>query len=230
MAMKHININTNHEYMLKVMVPLCMMSIVLTLNGGSPTTFRYLLNEIVSDIKSGTSVEQINGKLIDKINADTTTWQIHINDFTTKIGDVATSRGIKKALLILDVICRNISGTVNVNTINLEHIYPQNPDSEWARNGWPSHRESQKELIDNIGNYLLLCEEVNKSVQNQYITHKVSKYSEIIARDILLQTPINTIDFEEFMDSQEAYIKTRTQKIAKLIQAGLPLGRVLIKN
>ncbi len=230
MAMKHININTNHEYMLKVMVPLCMMSIVLTLNGGSPTTFRYLLNEIVADIKADVSAEDINGKLIDKINVDTTTWQIHINDFTAKIGDVTTSKGIKKALLILDVICKNISGTVNVNTINLEHIYPQNPDIEWARNGWPSHRESQKDLIDNIGNYLLLCEEVNKSIQNQYITHKVAKYRDIIDIDILLQTPINTVDFNRFTDEQGIYIKNRTYEIAKMIQAGLPLGRVLIKS
>ena len=91
-------------------------------------------------------------------------------------------------------------------------------------------RESQKELIDNIGNYLLLCEEVNKSIQNQYITHKVAKYKDIIYRDILLQTPINTVDFNRFTDEQGIYIKNRTCEIAKMIQTGLPLGRVLIKN
>ena len=228
--MNHIDINTNHDYMLKVMVPLCMMSIVLTLNGGSPTTFRYLLNEILIDIKTNVTAIDINKKLIEKINSDTTTWQININDFIIKLEDITTSRGIKKALLILDVICRNISGTVNVNTINLEHVYPQNPDIEWARNGWPSHKEKQKELIDNIGNYLLLCEEVNKSIKNQYILHKVSKYREIISKDILLQTPINTIDFEEFINDQAVYIHKRTCEIAKNIQFYLPLGRVLIKN
>ncbi|MBQ8762178.1 MAG: DUF262 domain-containing protein [Clostridia bacterium] len=230
MAMKGVNININHNYLLNVMVPLCLMSIVLTLNSGSPTTYRYLLNEIVADIKCETSAEKINKKLIDKINLDTITWQININDFITKLGDPTTSRGIKKALLILDVICKNISGTVNVNAINLEHIYPQNPDVEWARNGWPTHREKQKAIIDNIGNYLLLCEEVNKSIQNQYITNKVSKYKEIIARDILLQTPINTIDFSRFTSEQDKYIESRTIVIAREIQTSLPLGRVLIKN
>ena len=132
--------------------------------------------------------------------------------------------------MILDVIYRNISGTVNVNVINLEHIYPQNPDSEWAGNGWPTHRETQKKLIDNIGNYLLLCETINKQIQNQYITHKVEKYKSIINRDILLQTPINTIDFEKFENEQENYINYRRDEIAKLIQSNLPLGRVLIKN
>lgn len=230
MAMKHIDINTNHDYLIKVMIPLCMMSIVLSLNGGSPKTFRYLLNEIVDDIKSGIGPATINAKLIDKINTDKTTWQININDFSNKLGDINTSRGIKKALLIIDVIYRNVSGTVNVDTINLEHIYPQNPDSEWAANGWPSHREQQKVLIDNIGNYLLLCDSVNKQIQNQYITHKIVKYNSIITRDILLQTPMNTVDFARFENEQESYIDYRKDEIAKSIQVNLPLGRVLIRN
>lgn len=230
MAMKHIDINTNHDYLDKVIIPLCMMSIVLTLNGGSPTTFRYLLNEVIDDIKNNETASNINNKLINKINSDTVTWQISKSDFSNKLGDITTSRGIKKALLILDVIYRNISGTVNVNTINLEHIYPQNPDSEWAGNGWPSHRELQKKLVDNIGNYLLLCESVNKQIQNQYITHKIAKYNSIIIRDILLQTPMNTIDFNRFENEQEEYINSRRDEIVRLIQGNLPLGRVLIKN
>lgn len=230
LAMKHIDININHEYLIKIMIPLCMMSIILTLNGGSPTTFRYLLNEVVDEIKNDESPSNINNVLINKINNDEITWQINISDFSNKLGDITTSRGIKKALMILDVIYRNISGTVNVNVINLEHIYPQNPDSEWAGNGWPTHRETQKKLIDNIGNYLLLCETINKQIQNQYITHKVEKYKSIINRDILLQTPINTIDFEKFENEQENYINYRRDEIAKLIQSNLPLGRVLIKN
>lgn len=230
LAMKHININTSHTHLQKIVIPLCMMSVVLTLNGGSPTTFRYLLNEIVDDIKSDVPPDDINFKLISKINSEPITWQISLTDFTNKLGDITTTRNMKKALLIMDVICRNISGTINVNTINLEHIYPQNPDYEWAGNGWPSHREQQKELIDNIGNYLLLCDSVNKSIQNQYITNKVVKYNSIIARDIILQTPMNTVDFTKFENEQSNYIYDRQKYIAKSIQENLPLGRVLIKN
>ena len=230
LAMKHININTSHTHLQKIVIPLCMMSVVLTLNGGSPTTFRYLLNEIVDDIKKDVSPDDINFKLISKINSEPITWQISLTDFTNKLGDITTTRNMKKALLKMDVICRNISGTINVNTINLEHIYPQNPDYEWAGNGWPSHREQQKELIDNIGNYLLMCESVNKSIQNQYITNKVVKYNSIIERDIILQTPMNTVDFTKFENDQSNYIYERQKYIAKSIQENLPLGRVLIKN
>ncbi len=230
LAMKRININASLPHLQKIVLPLCMMSIILTLNGGSPTTFRYLLNEVIDDIKNDISPDKINYKLINKINSEPITWQISIDDFTKKIGDISTARNIKKALLIIDVICRNISGIINIESINLEHIYPQNPDYEWAANGWPSHKEQQKELIDNIGNYMLLCESINKRIQNQYITHKVAKYKSVITRDIILQTPINTVDFKAFEQEQSDYIYKRQKEIAKSIQDNFPLGKVLIKN
>lgn len=229
LAMKHIDINTNRNYMESVIIPLCMISIILTLNGGNPTMFRYLLNDVINDIKNDKSPDDIKSLLINRINSDVA-WQINIKDFTNKLGLITTSRRIKEALLIIDAIHCNTSGILNVSTINLEHIYPQNPDSEWAENGWPSHREKQKELIDNIGNYILLSEQVNKSVQNKYITHKVVKYNEITLKDILLQTPTNKVDFKKFEDEQASYINCRKEEIASLIQRELPFGRVLIKK
>ena len=68
------------------------------------------------------------------------------------------------------------------------------------------------------------------SIQNQYITHKVVKYKSIISRDIILQTPMNTVDFVKFENEQSNYIYERQQAIAKSIQDNLPLGKVLIKN
>ncbi len=230
LAMKQIDINKNFNYLNKVVIPLCMMSVVLTMNGGSPTTFKYLLNDVIDNIKNGVSPNDINYYLIDKINSDTITWQISLDDFKTKLGDAETPRNLKKALLLIDVICNNISGKVNVNTVNLEHIYPQNPSYVWAENGWPSHKKQQKEIVDNIGNYILLCETVNKRIQNQYISSKVVQYRQIIKRDNILQTAINTVDFVRFENEQEKYIIERQSEIAKLIQENLPLCKVLIKN
>lgn len=229
-AMKNIDINRNVIYLRNVVIPLCMMSITLTLNGGSPTTFRYLLTEIVNDIKNDKSPNEINLKLIRKIDADPITWKISLDDFTKKLGDINTPRNLKKALLILDVIFNNMSGTLNVDTINLEHIYPQNPDIEWAQNGWPANHEDQKKLIDNIGNYLLLCEIVNKQIGNKYITNKVEKYRTIISQDRLLQTSINTIDFDKFTTDKKNYIYNRQTEIAKKLKDELPLGPVLITD
>jgi hypothetical protein len=57
----------------------------------------------------------------------------------------------------------------------------------------------------------------------------VAKFNDIISRDILLQTPINTIDFSKLENEREFYIKER-KNIAKLGQNNLPLGKVLISN
>ncbi len=229
LSMNKIDIIKESKYTTDLLIPLCMMSIVLSIKGGSPTSFRYLINDIIDGIKANKKPEELNKELINRINSDDN-WQIKLEDFEKALEKNEISRGIKKALLIIDVICRNKSGIINVNSINLEHIYPQRPDPEWAQNGWPSHREQQEEIIDNIGNYLLLNSEVNKKIQNQYITHKVDKYKKIITDDILLQTPMNIIDFDRFESEQINYINERKKQIAKYIQMNFPLGRVLIKN
>ena len=74
-----------------------------------------------------------------------------------------------------------------------------------------------------------MSESVNKSIQNKYISHKILKYKLIIKTDILLQTPLNEIDFDRFEKERERYIFERQTTIAKQIQSDLPLGRVLIK-
>lgn len=228
LAMKKIDTSINKKYLTKVLIPLCMMSIVLSLKGGSPTTFRYLLNDVIKMIKNQETAEKIEYFLIEKINKEPDTWKIDIVDFNRLLGDKDTSRGIKKALLVIDIIDKNISGTINVPSINLEHIYPQNPSVTWAINGWPTNAEEQRQIIDNIGNYLLLCEEVNKKIQNQYVSEKVEKYKQIILKDKILQTQMNTIDFGRFEKEGEKYIKERQNQIAHMIYNTLPFGKVLI--
>lgn len=228
LAMKKINIMGNKNYQNKLLIPLCMMSIFLSLRGGNPSIFRYLLNDVISMIKENKPLNEIEYYLIKKCNDDPMTWKLDFNEFVSKIGEINTQRSIKKALLILDVLYNNTSGYVNVNLINLEHIYPQNPDYEWARNGWPSHSGEQKKLIDNIGNYFLLSESINKSIQNKYITEKVSKYNQIIRKDQILQTPANIVDFEKFEKYREEYINERQKQIAEIIYEELPFGKVLI--
>ena len=228
LAMKGIDIDSNVPYKQELLLPLCMMSICLSLNNGNPSTFKYLLNDVITKIKNNEKVKEINYMLIERINQEATSWKIPLETFKEKLGDPTVSKSLKKALMILDLIDKNISGTVHVDTINLEHIYPQKPEYTWAKNNWPSDGESQKVLIDNIGNYLLLCESVNKKIQNQYITEKVVEYEKIIPKDLLLQTPLNTVNFVRFEKEQDKYIFERQEKIAELIKESLPLGKVLI--
>ena len=130
----------------------------------------------------------------------------------------------------MDVIARNTSSTINVGAINLEHIYPQKPDNQWCTENWPVNAEEQKALIENIGNYMLLNEEVNKRVKNKYIDHKISEYNRIIPLDLSLQTEMNTVDFARFKNERRNYIVERQKRIAELVYENFKLAPVIIQK
>ena len=228
LAMKHVDVVGDRKYLEKVLIPLCMISIIMSIKGSNPTIFKYLVNNLIPMIKNNARPDDLCHYLIEYINANSNGCKIEYNDFVDALGRREVSPGIKKSLIILDIIMRSTSGTVNVDKINLEHVFPQKPDLEWESNGWPSSQEEKAVVVNNIGNYLILNEAVNKSISNKYINKKVVAYREIIERDILLKTAINTIDFQRFENEQVSYIKERQKDIAYLVREHLPLGKVLI--
>ncbi len=219
----------NKDYLNHVVIPMCMMSIVLTLNNGSPTTFSYLLKEVIDRVKRQEEYDKIEHYLHCEVE-ENDVWKIHFNVFKDKIGDKNTPTNLKKALLIIDVIIGNTSGEICLDRINLEHIYPQNPDSKWAEKGWPASTVDgrQKSLINNIGNFFLLNEKVNKKIQNYYIDDKKNEYNKIIEKDHFLQTELNKVDFDCFEVERDKYICERQEKIANYIYEKFPLGNKLI--
>lgn len=231
MAMKNIDLNVNKEYVNKVLIPLCFASITLTFNGGNPVLMKYLSNELIKMLKSDVQVDKISLYIANYINENSQPFKMTLASFTNALGDYESNyQNIKKALLILDVMHKNTAGLLNVESINLEHIYPQRPEISWATKGWPTSHDEQLIIINNIGNYLLLNEEVNKKIKNKYITDKVSEYEKIIPNDLMLQTEVNTVDFKEFETRKMDYITERQSKIARNLKKDLPFGDVLIQG
>lgn len=229
LSMKGINIENKKEYLVNVMAPLCLLSVCMSMKKSNPGgIIKVLYSDVINMIKENRSSKDISYAIVKFINENATLCKISFNDFKDSLGDKNLSFGIKKGLLILDVILRSTSSKIIVENINLEHIYPQNPSIDWALYGWPSDRESQLDLISNIGNFLLLNEEVNKTIQNKYITQKVDFYKRIIPNDISLQSKMNTVDFASFENKKKDYIKKRQADIAKIIQDTFPIGKVLI--
>lgn len=227
LSMKNIDVFDKRDYLDKVMIPLCLMSIVLSIKGGNPTVLKYLLNDIITMIKEDKTVNEIKLKIGKYIDEKSSSCKISFSDFKEYLGKNDKNQAIKKALMVIDVIFRNTSGTVNVDKINLEHIYPQKPHNDWVDYGWPTSDEDSAVLINNIGNYLLLFDEVNKKIKNKYLDVKVPDIKKIIKKDKLLQTEINTVDFDEFERRKGNYIKERQEKIAdKLLE--LPFAQKLI--
>ena len=88
--------------------------------------------------------------------------------------------------------------------------------------------EVKEKYIHNIGNYLILNAAVNKKIQNEYIADKRDEYDKIIPRDMALQTPSNTVDFDEF-EKGKKYIEKRQKEIAEYIQSSFPCAKAFIK-
>ena len=157
-------------------------------------------------------------------------FKIDYDTFENGLGDRNVKQGIKKTILFIDVIMKNSSSIVNVDSINLEHIYPQKPDPQWATENWPTNSDEQKDIINNIGNYLLLNEEVNKRIKNKYIDAKVVEYNRIIPQDLSLGTEMNTVDFERFKNERKSYVIERQKAIAKNVYDNFKLAQVIIQK
>ena len=231
LSMTGIDLKNNNKYVKHVMLPLCFASVTLTFKGGNPVLFKYLSTELIKKIKNNATVNELEIYIAEFIDKNSNAFKLSLNEFNDFLGNtVANFQNIKKALLIMDVVNKNVSGDINVSSINLEHIYPQKPEHKWAIMGWPMNYDEQQNLINSIGNYLLLNEEINKTIKNKYITDKVTKYKEIIPHDLILQTDVNTVDFEEFENEKDEYIIKRQYRIAKLLKTTLPFGEILITN
>lgn len=228
LSIQGIDITKKREYIEKVLLPLCLMSIIWKIKktnpGGVAAT---LFTKVMDAIKGNKTVDEIRGVIIGFINENSDICKISFKDFSNGL-DSGLERNTKKALLIMDVIRCNTSGYLNVPAIDLEHIYHQNPCDDWVLNGWTGNEDERMNIVDNIGNYMLLCESVNRKIQNKYITDKKVEYARIIPMDKMLQTSLNTIDFELFETNKEKYIYERQQKIAKHIQKEFFFGPMLI--
>ena len=220
LAMKQIDTKTNKKYFDDVMLPLILLSISISIKKGNPSIFNPIIKTVIELIKNDTSSTDISIEIAKYIDDNSAECKISFNDFNIAMGNPDTKlRGIKKAILILDVMISSTSGTINVDDINLEHIYPQKPHSDWVTiGGWPTSKDEQKMWVDNIGNYMLLAEAVNKKIKNKYISDKVHEYNKIIPKDLILKTQMNTVDFAKFEQDKEIYINERCEKISKLVR------------
>lgn len=231
MAIKGIDLKKKKEYLEFVMFPLALLSIVMTMKKANPGgIIRSLYSKVIEMLKEERKPKDITEQIASFINENSEICKIPYPDFETSLGKKELSSRVKQAILLMEVILKTTSSDLNIPSINLEHIYPQRPASDWAINNWPTDSEGKSQLIHNIGNYMLLNEAVNKKIKNQYITKKRVEYSKIVPKDITLHTPMNTVDFERFENERDEYIYYRQREIAKIVYDTFPLAQVLIVN
>ena len=231
MALKNIDVNKERTYLTDIMFPLCLLSVVMTMKKSNPGgIIKSLYANVIDQIKGGKSSQEISVSIASFINDNSNLCKISFLDFAESLGKKELSTKIKEALLIIDVVLHTTSSDLNVECINLEHIYPRNPAYQWAMNGWPTNKELRSVYINNIGNFLLLNESVNKKIKNKYIDEKIVEYNRIIPRDISLITPMNTVNFDKFKNEKYEYIESRKLYIAESIYENFPLAKVIISK
>ncbi len=222
------SLKTNRKPIDEVLLPLFLLCAIFSLTGTNPGgRVKTFLDNILIKVKNKDSENSIKSEILSFADANKDICTISLSDFTALLQG-RSKQNILKALLLMDIVKSNTSGSFTPDLINLEHIYPQKPVVDWSANGWPVNTDEQEEYIHNIGNYLILNEAVNKKIQNEYISNKLKEYNRIIPNDKFLQTPSNTVDFTEF-EKGKNYINDRKVYIAKYIQSDFPCAKAFIK-
>lgn len=230
LGIKGIDLNIKNDYLKRILLPLCLMSIIMTTKKVNPGGIVLTLySTIIEMIKNDDSIDKIENFILTFVDENKQICKTSLIEFNEAIGDPEVSQNLKKALLIMDIVKSNTSGSLNVASINLEHIYPKSPVTLWATNGWPVNRDDQKQIINNIGNMILLNQEINKKIQNKFIDDKIFEYDKTIPKDRFLQTTINTFDFNKFKIEKDLYIRKRQSQISDSVKNDFYFGNVLIQ-
>lgn len=224
------SVQTNKQALQHVVIPAFLLSAIFSLAGINPAgRVKAFFDSIIEGIKQQKSDNELEQKIMTFAATNKDIATISLNTFADSLSGKSKQK-VMEALFLMDILLRNTSGTFNPGSINLEHVYPQTPDVEWGRNGWPLTTDEQQTYIHSIGNYLILNSTVNKKIQNSYLDVKQPEYEKIFANDKVLQTTMNTIDYALLEHQRTQYIDSRRHQIAELIMNTFPLGQVFIKN
>lgn len=209
-----------------------LLSIVLSFSGGLPSILKGIMNTVIEKIKINDKPDKISEEISKYLDQNSASCKIDFKEFVSALGPNAKSDSINKAIFLLDNILSNKSALIDVNLVQLEHVYPQKPSADWTSlGGWPGNTEERRKYIYNIGNQFILYGQVNNIIKNKYITCKSEEYKKIFDKDVALQTNMNKIDLDEFENRGMAYIDKRKEDIAEIIYNTFPLAkRIILKK
>lgn len=228
--LNRVNLRVNRRPVDEVLLPLFLLCSIFSLTKVNPGgKVKGFLDSVLDMVRNNMDSSDIAAIIINFVDKNQDICTISFDNFIGLLKG-SSNQKILKALLLMDVLKSNTSGSFTSELINLEHIYPQNPDIEWSRQGYPVNKDDQDELVHDIGNFLLLNEAVNKRIKNKYITYKRVEYDRIIPNDQFLQTRSNTVDFDRFEHDGKSYISERRALIAAYIYSDFPCGKVFIKK
>lgn len=197
----------------------------LNLGGKSPGIFQYKVRKIIDEIISSEEVLSFE----DILTSEKESVRDIINDFKSYdsklfsgiLSGESNNDNLYKSLLIMLVDKEQPSSTIKYESIDLEHIFPQNPHKDWSKDKkWKKvikSPEAKAKYTGMIGNMMLLNTRLNKRISNSYIDKKKVNLLDDIENnkyDALKNASWNMIEFDEFSPK---YIKHRTSTIIEKI-------------
>jgi len=97
---------------------------------------------------------------------------------------------------------------INFDTVNIEHLLPQNPDKEWSLS-----KSQISEYVNKLGNLTLLSEKLNSKIQNAMIAKKLPLLKK--SKLDITKKVVEYIESENYVWGKDQII-TRQKKLAEI--------------
>lgn len=167
-----------------------------TIAGLDPKVLENLYGNLAIGCRSGKLSHTDIIQQISELSPSTELFEASFKDYETRNRKLAKYILVKINEYMMNKERGNEELTINTDNVNLEHIIPKNPNSDWNR-----FLKSKKIKLENflylIGNQTILYKEYNREVSNLFFDEKLKIYKKSVL-------PINRelIRFHEFGDDQ----------------------------
>jgi len=129
--------------------------------------------------------------------------------------EIKISKVSKYILLAINNHLMSTSGkreiTTNIDNVNLEHIIPKNPDTEW-KEFFTKNNTNYDQLIHKIGNMTILLKEYNNKLKNKFYDQKKEMYKKSV---LPLNDKLNK--YEEFSIKEVEERQTEMAQLAEIL-------------
>lgn len=215
---RHTNLDNNKEFvnLFYLIIGYCIIN---SLRGINPSGAKLkILHNVCDGLRNCYTIEHIKKTFIETINRDLG-GPITLEEMSKLlITNSNNNENLYKTILILKLWERNFSMSLNLKSsdFQLEHIYSQNPNKDWAANGWPVSELDRKKYINSFTNLILLNSAINEALRNEFITKKIPEY---LKRDAALNFDLNNRDYSQWENGLKGmdYICSYSKELAKEI-------------
>ena len=210
------NDNNNQDRYIELFNFILMFSFLeLNLLNHSPGgVHKRIINKYIIEVSNNGVKKMPENFIVDELKSELE--NIRLDSKIIKENFSSLDDKLKKSLFVYYFYINNKSVELSLEKINLEHIFPQKPNSEWMENGWKIN-ELKNDPIHSFGNLILLNDKLNKKIKNGFIDKKIPEIKKFTDQT-LMNFNMNKVDWDRFKTHKFDYIEERSNKIIEELQ------------